>query len=276
MACIVGKDLERDVRAGADLQHSAEIGQPPDQVRILDRPHAMANPAGSYQVQRVGDGKGAAEFAGMYGQPEARLAHDVEGRGIVGHPVHPLLAGHVEAGHQRVVERRRPFGPGEHVFRPQMPFADDHHAAFDAGLLPGGKNAGRQSADIVVGRQADGLAMVGRDEQLAIDRVRGGQLEKIGLGQRSIVLGRAKDGRDEIIAGYEAGEIVPHIGAVLDEAIGCHAVFLRLRDRQSRRCGALHVAVEFGLLQMCRQRKLRPCGPAGMPRWAAIVSPISA
>ena len=99
----------------------------------------------------------AGEFAGMDGDAEPGLARDLEGPHIVLEVAEALLAGHAEAGDQRMAasggEARRRLDR----FDAEMAHAGDDHAALDAGLGLGARHAFAERVGVGLRRQA-GLA----------------------------------------------------------------------------------------------------------------------
>ncbi len=157
-----------------------------------------------------------------------------------------------------------------------MAFAGHDQPCLDAGLCLGGTDAGRNARHIGIGAETDAVAMVGRDDELAIDRADAGKLLKVGFGQQRIVFLSTVNLGNLIVADEEFGKILPEVDAILEESAGVDAVFLCLSQRQSWRGGTLQMAVQLHFLQMRCQRKLLPCGPAAIPKCLATVSPISA
>ncbi len=116
--------------------------------------------------------EGAADFAGMDGEAEPGIAGDVEGAGIVGNAAHALLAGHIEAGDQRII------GLSRHIrarrfdaFRAEMPHRRRRSAGIRCRFSPSPRRCRRpMPAMIGVGTEADALAVVGRNDEFAVDR----------------------------------------------------------------------------------------------------------
>ena len=77
----------------------------------------------------------------MDGDAEPGLAGDLEGPHIVLHVAEALLAGHAEAGDQRMAASRREARRLLDRFDAEMAHAGDDHAAFDAGLGLGARHA---------------------------------------------------------------------------------------------------------------------------------------
>ena len=159
-----------------------------DQVGILDGAHAMADTRRADVVERGLDAFPAHQFAGMDGDAEPRLAGDLEGADIVLELAHALVAGHAEAGHQRM-----PASGGEarrllDRFDADMAHAGDDHAALDAGLGLGARHAFAERVGVGLGRQAGLLGMVGRGEDLRIDGAVARQAGQIVVGEPGIVL----------------------------------------------------------------------------------------
>ena len=236
----------------------------------------MADARRFHEIKRIGDAEGATDFAGMNGEAKPCITRNIEGAGIVGHTPHALLAGHVETGDERIVAAGGIFGGGNDALGTEMAFTRDDDARLDAGCGFRSLDARSDAGEIGVGAKADAIAMVGRDDDFAVDRVDGGKFAQIRLGQQRVILFRAKKGGDAVISLDEFGKVVPGIGAVAHEGRRIDAVFLSLRKGQRRRCRTLEMTVQFGLLQSFRHRKLRPWRPGSMPRCAAMVSPISA
>ena len=271
-------EAERDVGAGAELQHDAFLDDAAHEVGVLDGAHAMADPRDAEMVERGAHALRAAEFAGMHGEPESGLAGDAEGVGEVPGVVHAFVAGDAEAGDQRMRLVRHRLGGDEDAVRAVMAHAGGDHPPDDAGRGFRIANALRQALDIVAIGKAGGERVVGRDKHLAIDRAFGGEAGEIGEGEVAIVLRRAEDGGGAVIGVQERGEVVPGEGALLVEQAGqVDAVAGADMAHQFRRRRALDVAMQLGLEKLGNhQRKLRPCRPGASPRCAATVSPISA
>ena len=157
-----------------------------------------------------------------------------------------------------------------------MPLAGDDQPGLDAALFLGPPDAFADTGYIGIGAEPDALAVVGRNDELAVDRIDAGEFVEIGFGQKRIVLLGLVDLGNLVVTFEEACEIMPDIGAVAKLGADVDAIFLCLRCGQSWRCRTLQMAVQFDLLQMRCHRKLLPCGPAGMPRCRAMLSPISA
>ncbi len=52
-----------------------------------------------------------------------------------------------------------------------MPLAGDDQPGLDAALFPGSPDAFADTRNIGVGPQADALAVIGRDDEFAVDRM---------------------------------------------------------------------------------------------------------
>lgn len=161
-------------------------------------------------------------------QPKSRITGDIEGTGVIGNPAHAFFARHVEAGYQRMPRSRRIFGRCDHSLGAEMPLARDDDAGFDAGLFLGDADTLGNTGEIGVRAKPDAVAMIGRDDQLAVDRIGLGQFRQIGFRQDRIVLIGLEYLRHRIVALDEFRKIRPDILAVAQKAAGVDAVFLRL------------------------------------------------
>ena len=85
-----------------------------------------------------------------------------------------------------------------------MAHAGDDHAALDAGLGLGARHAFAERVGVGLRRQAGLDGMVGRGEELGIDRAVAGQAGQIVLGQPRIVLLGAEQVGGEVVGGEEA------------------------------------------------------------------------
>ncbi|MNT08506.1 hypothetical protein D3C86_1387560 [compost metagenome] len=157
-----------------------------------------------------------------------------------------------------------------------MALAGDDDAGLDAGLFFGDPDALGNAGEIGVCTEPDAVTMVGRDDQFTIDRVGLGKFSQIGFRQNRVVFVRLEHLRHRIVALDKFGEIRPDILAIAQKAAGVYAVFLRLSCDKRGRCRPFKMAVDFRFQQMGCQMKLLPCEPASMPRWWAMLSPISA
>ena len=276
MVVEVGVDVEGNVGAGADLQNRAEIAETRNEFRILYGAHPVAETRGAHEVECIDDAERATDLACMDRQSETCVPGDVEGTGIVGDAAHALLACHVETCHQRILAARGVFGCGDDAVRTKVTLAGHNDAGLDTRLLVRPADTFADAGEIGVGAKSDPVAMVGGNDDLAVDRVRPGQLSEVALRQQRIIRIRAEKSRDSVIADEKLGEVVPDIRAIAEEVGRVDAVFVRLARGKNRRCCPFDMAVDLGLQKMSGQRKLHPCEPAGMPRCAATDSPISA
>ena len=117
-----------------------------------------------------------------------------------------------------------------------MALAGDDDAGLDTGCGFCRFDAGGDAGEIGVGAEADAIAMIGRDDDLAVDRIDGREFPQIGLGQECVVLLRAEECGHAVVSLDELGEIGPGVGTVAHEGLRVYAIFLRLGQRQRRRC----------------------------------------
>lgn len=209
MAGEVGIDLERNIGAGADFKDCSGFGEPCNETGILDCPHAMPDAGWFDEIECIGHAFRPANLAGMNGQSKAGIACDIEGARIIGDAAHTLLARHVEPRHQRMLGARRIFGRGDHPLRTEVPLACDDDAGFDTRLVPCNPDAFGNAGQISVGAKPDAVAMVGRNDQFAIDRIGFREFGQIGLGENGIILIRLEHLCHRIITTDEFGEIRP-------------------------------------------------------------------
>ena len=97
----------------------------------------------------------------MDGDAEPGLARDLEGAHIILDVAEALLAGHAEAGDQRMAASRGKARRRLDRFDAEMADAGDDHAAFDAGLVAGAHHAFAKRVGVGLRRQA-GLGAHGR------------------------------------------------------------------------------------------------------------------
>ena len=109
--CRLGVDAEPHVGRRADLQRGLSLGQPADQVGLLDSPHAVADPVGPELVQAGGDALRAGQLAPVRHRQEPGPRRDPERRREV---LRPTRAARRWTGRTRRRPRRRsarPAGP---------------------------------------------------------------------------------------------------------------------------------------------------------------------
>ena len=127
------RDAERHIRGRADLKRGLPVGQPPQQLRILDGPDPVPDPVGVQLVQAGTDAGRSLEFAAVRHQHQPGPGRDPERRGEVGRSAASFVVRQAEAGHAApgVAPRQPGRRPGfERV--PDAVRGDDHSDA-DAG-----------------------------------------------------------------------------------------------------------------------------------------------
>ena len=137
------------------------VGDALDEVGVLDGAHAVADARRPDVVERGRHALPAGELAGMHGDAETGLARDLEGAHIVFEVAEPFLAGHAEAGDQRMTAFGREARRRLDRFDAEMAHARHDHAALDAGLGLGARHAFAERVG-VGGRRQPGLAAHGR------------------------------------------------------------------------------------------------------------------
>ncbi len=120
---------------GTAFEDDAFVGDPLDQIGVLDGPYAMADAAGADVVERARHAFPAGEFASMDGYAEAGLARDFERPHVILNIAEALFAGHAEAGDQRVTAFRGEARGGLHRLHAEMTHPGNDHAPLDAGLV---------------------------------------------------------------------------------------------------------------------------------------------
>ncbi len=219
----------------------------------------MADTGGTHEIQSVLNAEGTTDFTGMDRQAKACIAGNIKSEGIIRNPAHALFARHVETRHQRIVAAGGIFGGGNHALGAKMAFTCHDDTSLDARLFLGREYAIGDAGKIGVGPEADPVAMIGRNDDLAIDRVDRGKLGQVAFGQQRIITLGAEERCHLVIGLDELGKVAPDITSIADETAGIDAILFSLSQRKFGRCGALDMAMNFGFQQMCGHRKLRPC-----------------
>jgi hypothetical protein len=180
---------------------------------------------------------------------QARVGGDRVGLGERLGRVARLVARHLEARRRRDGRLAAVAGDAQRLVDTEVADAGQQDARLDAVGLARAVDPGRDPREVLLVGEADERGMVGRGDQLDVDRaVRGAAREVLERDVR-VVLGRADDARGHVVGLQEVEEVAP------GEAVGGgeHAVGdaqpVALGDpaHEVRRRGALEVDVQLGL-----------------------------
>src|SRR3954470_7023087 len=239
---------EDDVAGRAALEDDPALGDLGDEPGVLDRPHAVPEP-GDRQVERGAAALGAGPLAGVDAAAEPGGGGDRVGLGERARRVAGLVAGHLEADDVRVRARGGVAGDPQRLLDAEVADAREEDPRLDAVTGAGVVDPGRDPGEVVLVREADERGVVGRGDQLDVDRaLRGARGEVLG-GDVAVVLGGADDARRHVVGLQEVEEVAPGeaVGAREDAVWHPEPVALGDPADEVRGRGALEVDVQLRL-----------------------------
>src|SRR3954454_713386 len=248
MGLVAGEDAEDDVARRAALEHDAALGELGHERRVLDRPHAVADP-GDRQRERAADALGARPLAGVDAAPQPGPGRDRVGLGERPGRVAGLVARHLEADDVGVGALGGVAGDPDRRLDAEVPDAREEDPGLDAVLGAGGVDPRRDPVEVLGVGEADERRVVGGGDELDIDRALGGAGAQVLVRDVAVVRGGADHARGHVVGLQEVEEVAPReaVGRGEDAVGDAQPVALGDPAHEVRRRGALEVDVQLGL-----------------------------
>src|SRR4051794_5723093 len=248
MGLVAGEDAEDDVARRAALEHDAALGELGHERRVLDRPHAVADP-GDRQRERAADALGARPLAGVDAAPQPGPGRDRVGLGERSGRVAGLVARHLEADDVGVGALGGVAGDPDRRLDAEVPDAREEDPGLDAVLGAGGVDPRRDPVEVLGVGEADERRVVGGGDELDIDRALGGAGAQVLVRDVAVVRGGADHARGHVVGLQEVEEVAPReaVGRGEDAVGDAQPVALGDPAHEVRRRGALEVDVQLGL-----------------------------